>query len=54
MEHTNAWMDSYRPLLNGFDAPTESWKGLNYLSFITIAPKRIKKKFKPLHNINEK
>lgn len=44
VERTNAWMDSYRSLLNRFDTTTESWKGLNYLSFIVIAVKKINKK----------
>lgn len=44
VERTNAWMDSYRSLLNRFDTTTESWKGFNYLAFITIALKKFKKK----------
>lgn len=43
VERTNAWMDSYRSLLNRFDTSTESWKGFNYLSFIVIAVKKINK-----------
>lgn len=47
IERTNAWMDSFRSLLNRFDATTESWKGFNYLSFIVLALKKFKlKKFK--------
>ena len=44
VERTNAWMDSYRSLLNRFDTTTESWKGFNYLAFMVIALKKIKKK----------
>ena len=44
VERTNAWMDSYRSLLNRFDTTTESWKGFNYLAFIAIAVKKFKKK----------
>lgn len=44
VERTNAWMDSYRSLLNRFDTTTESWKGFNYLSFIVIAVKKFNKK----------
>ncbi len=44
VERTNAWMDSYRSLLNRFDTTTESWKGLNYLAFMAIALKKIKKR----------
>jgi len=39
VERTNAWIDSYRSLLNRFDTTIESWKG----SFIIIAIKKIKK-----------
>jgi hypothetical protein len=52
LERTNAWMDSFRSLLNRFDTTIESWKGFNYLAFIVIALKKFnrkkKKKFKPL------
>lgn len=44
VERTNAWMDSFRSLLNGFDTTTESWKGFNYLAFIVIALKKFAKK----------
>lgn len=44
IERTNAWMDSYRSLLNRFDTTTESWKGFNYLAFIVIALKKFNKK----------
>jgi transposase len=44
VERTNAWMDSYRSLLNRFDTTTESWKGLNYLAFIVIAIKKFIKR----------
>lgn len=44
VERTNAWMDSFRSLLNQFDTRTESWKGFNYLAFFVIALKKIKKR----------
>ncbi|MFN4198638.1 MAG: IS5 family transposase [Flavobacterium sp.] len=44
IERCNAWMDSYRTLLNRFDTSIESWKGFNFLSFIVIAIKKFKKK----------
>lgn len=44
IERTNAWLDSFRSVLNRFDTTTESWKGFNFLSFIVIALKKIKKK----------
>lgn len=46
VERTNAWMDSFRSLLNRFDTTVESWKGFNYLAFIVIALKKFKKKKK--------
>ena len=44
IERTNAWMDSFRSLLNRFDTTTESWKGFNYLAFFVIAIKKFKKR----------
>ena len=44
IERTNAWMDSFRSLLNRFDTTTESWKGFNYLSFMVLALKKFKTK----------
>lgn len=47
VERTNAWMDSFRSLLNRFDTTLASWKGFNYLSFIVLLLRKIKpKKFK--------
>lgn len=43
IERTNAWMDSFRSLLNRFDTTLSSWIGFNYLAFITIACKKFKK-----------
>ena len=44
VERTNAWMDSFRSLLNRFDTTVESWKGFNYLAFFVIALRKIKKR----------
>jgi len=44
IERSNAWMDSFRSLLNRFDTTITSWKGFNFLSFIVIALKKFKKK----------
>ena len=44
IERTNAWMDSFRSLLNRFDTTIASWKGFNYLSFIVLALKKFKTK----------
>lgn len=43
IERTNAWMDSYRTLLNRFDTTITSWKAFNYIAFITIFLKKIYK-----------
>ena len=43
IERTNAWMDSFRSLLNRFDTTISSWKGFNFLAFIVIGLKKIYK-----------
>lgn len=43
IERTNAWMDSYRSVLNRFDTTISSWTGFNFLSFIAIALKKFYK-----------
>jgi len=43
IERTNAWIDSFRSLLNGFDTTVASWIGFNYLAFIVIALKKFNK-----------
>lgn len=43
IERTNAWMYSFRSLLNRFDTSVASWLGFNYLAFIIIALKKLKK-----------
>lgn len=44
IERTNAWMDSFRSLLNRFDTTASSWKGFNFLAFIVMALKKIYQK----------
>lgn len=48
IERTNAWLDSFRTLLNRFDTTVASWESFNYIAFIVILLKKIKKnkKFK--------
>lgn len=46
IERTNAWMDSYRSVLNRFDTTLASWKGWNYVAFILILLKKIRKRGK--------
>jgi len=43
IERTNAWIDSFRSLLNRFDTTVSSWKGFNFLTFIVIGLKRFLK-----------
>lgn len=40
IERTNAWMDSFRSVLNRFDTTVSSWKGFNFLAFIVIGIKK--------------
>lgn len=46
IERTNAWMDSYRSVLNRFDTTLASWEGWNYIAFILILLKKIRKRGK--------
>lgn len=41
IERTNAWMDSFRSVLNRFDKTVSSWKGWNLLAFHVIFLKHI-------------
>lgn len=43
IERTNAWMDSFRSLLNRFDTTVSSWKGFNFLAFIVLGLKKFNK-----------
>ena len=42
IERTNAWIDSYRNVLNRFDTTLSSWKAWNYIAFILILHKKIR------------
>ncbi len=44
IEPTNAWIGSFRSLLNRFDTVVSSGKELNHLAFIVIAIKKFDKK----------
>lgn len=46
VERTNAWMDSYRTLLNRFDITVSSWESWNYLAFAVLILKKISRKQK--------
>jgi transposase len=41
IERTNAWLDSFRTLLNRFDTTISSWKAFNYIAFMVILLKKI-------------
>lgn len=41
IERTNAWMDSYRTLLNRFETTIANWMAFNYIAFMTIFLKKI-------------
>lgn len=43
IERTNAWIDSYRTLLNRFETTVTSWVAFNYIAFIAIFLKKIYK-----------
>ncbi len=43
IERANAWMDSFRSLLNRFDTTSTSWKGFNFLAFIVLGLKKFNK-----------
>ena len=42
IERTNAWMDSFRSILNRFDFTVSSWQAFNYIAFIVILLKKSK------------
>jgi len=46
IERTNAWMDSFRSILNRFDFTASSREAFNYIAFIVILLKKIKQKKK--------
>lgn len=43
VERTNAWIDTFRSLLNRFDTTITSWKGFNFFVFIVIGLKKFYK-----------
>ena len=42
IERTNAWINSYRNVLNRFDTQLSSWKAWNYIAFILFLLKKIR------------
>ena len=45
-EWQKVWLDSYRSPLNRFDVTLTSWQAWNYIAFIIILMKKVKKKQK--------
>ncbi len=43
IERTNAWMDSFRSILNRFDYTASSWESFNYIAFFVILIRKIQK-----------
>ena len=43
IERTNAWIDSFRTLLNRFDFTSSSWSSFNFIGFIVLLLKKINK-----------
>lgn len=46
IERTNAWMDSYRTVLNRFDTTLRNWESWNYIAFSVILLRKCDKKRK--------
>ena len=46
IQRTNAWMDSFRTLLNRFDTTVANWTSWNYLAFAVLLLKKISRKQK--------
>ena len=44
IERTNAWIDSFRSLLNRFDVTVSSWLSFNHIAFMVIFLKKIRKR----------
>ncbi len=44
VERTNAWMDSFRTILNRFDTTVTSWESWNYIAFAILLLKKISRK----------
>lgn len=42
IERCNAWLDSFRSVLNRFDTTVSSWLGFNYLTFIVLGLRKLK------------
>lgn len=44
IERTNAWIDSYRTILNRFDTTLRNWESWNYIVFAVIMLRKSKKR----------
>ena len=50
IERINAWMDSYRTILNSFETTVQNWKSWDYIVFIVILFKEMLEKKKSLNH----
>jgi transposase len=41
IEHANAWIDSYKALINRYETSTENWIALHYMAFVLIFNRKI-------------
>lgn len=46
IERTNAWMDSYRTIINRFETTVKNWESWNYIAFIIILIRKCLRKRK--------
>ena len=46
IERTNAWMDSYRTILNRFDTTLRNWESWNYIAFSVMLLRKCSRKRK--------
>lgn len=46
IERTNAWMDSYRTILNRFETTVRNWESWNYIAFMVILLRKCLRKRK--------
>ena len=46
IEHANAWMDAYKALLVRFETSTRNWTALNFMAFMLIFLRKIRRKKK--------
>ena len=50
IERTNAWMDSFRTILNRFDTTLRNWESWNYIAFSVMLLRKCARKKKSLNH----